>query len=260
MPKYIQEVPHDNNKILELKIASGEKNTFHAGLLEEIIEITRNLRERILSGSEETESLRAVLLTSSEGKYFSNGLDPSLFLDKSREEIEDSVSLLIEASQRYFFLPIPTIAVIEGHCIAAGAVFALFSDYRFMLEGSGRIGFPEVAIDLNFPSFPTRVLAELVGRQKARDLLYSGKLLKPLEAEKMGLIDGCFTPSNRKELDRTIQMHAKMSLASARGIKCALKDYFNHNREILIQEDVRNLTDAIASPLAQESFRKISQQ
>ncbi len=247
----------NENKILELQIASNPKNTFTRELLEEILHVCKSLTQSIENASEE-EPLRIVLLTSLEGKYFSNGLDPSLFLDQSEKEIRKSVELLMEASNAYFYLPLPTLAVIKGHCIAAGAVFAIFSDFRFMVEGSGRIGFPEVAIDLNFPSFPARVLSDLVGRRNARDLLYTGKLLKPKEALEIGLLDGIISSENRKPLEDCVQKLTGLSLASAKGIKAALCDSYRFFGDPLVREDVENLTKTIVKPRAQSHFRRLA--
>lgn len=252
----IQENILEDGKCIEWILDSGPKNTFTQQVLLDIIERSKNLKTKI---EKETTPYRLLILTSRGEKYFSNGLDPDLFLDKDKPSIEKAIQLLMEASHSYFTLPIPTIAFIEGHCMGAGAVFAILSDYRYMVEGSGRIGFPESSIHLNFPSFPARVLADIVGRNQARDLLYTGKLLKPKEALDIGLVDGLETKDSKGSFHKIKEHIIKLSYNSANGIKVSLTNYYQFDYQTTAKEDIQNLVKTISSPEGQESFRRLKQ-
>ena len=171
---------YHGDRILEIKMQSNEKNTFDFE--------TFSAFEQLLLKHAKDEKIRVLLFTSAQTQFFSNGIEPTLMYNKSEKEIRDAVTLLIGCASLYFNFPVPTIALINGHCMAAGAVFAIYSDYRYMVDKGGRIGFSEALVGLNFPSAPTMVLRDLVGTNKTRDLLYGGKQLKGHEAKELSLI------------------------------------------------------------------------
>jgi enoyl-CoA hydratase/carnithine racemase len=235
------------DRILEIKMQSNEKNTFDFETFSEI--------ERLLIKHAQNESIRAFLFTSAQSQFFSNGIEPTLMYGKSDSDVRAAVSLLIRCSTLYFNFPVPTIAVINGHCMAAGAVFAIYSDYRYMADKGGRIGFSEALVGLNFPSAPTMILRDLVGSTKTRDLLYGGKQLKGPEAKEIGLVDEVFSaedlyPASMK-LAETL---AKLTYNSARGMKTAQRSFYKPIMDAITQEDIDLFLKTIQSKDGQEGF------
>lgn len=247
---HLEIISHFEGRLIELKMNFNEKNTYAVAGLTTILETLKSIQK--------SPNLRTVLLISAHDKYFSNGLEPTMFLGAKREDIYHAVSLLMEASKAYYFFPFPTISLIQGHCMAAGAVFAIFSDYRFMIDKGARIGFSEALIALNFPSFPAKILAMLVGYQNARDLLYSGKLLKGEDAKAMKLVDFAY-PSERihEEAMKFAKKLSDLPLASAVGLKKSLIDAQRNGIEQLIDWDIEALVDTIMTADAQEGFLSI---
>ncbi|HWB66314.1 MAG TPA: enoyl-CoA hydratase-related protein [Mycobacteriales bacterium] len=89
------------------------------------------------------------LVTMAEGKFFSNGLDLdwlTTHLDEAAGYIDSVHSLLVKLT----ILPMPTIAAIQGHCFAAGAMLAIAHDWRVMRADRGFFCLPEVDIGLPF--------------------------------------------------------------------------------------------------------------
>ena len=69
---------------------------------------------------------------------------------------------------------IPTIGMINGHCIAGGLMFAMALDYRVMLKGNFKIEMNEISFGLDIPRFMIpSILAKLCDRDK-RDLCLFG--------------------------------------------------------------------------------------
>lgn len=239
-------------KIVEIRMEFNEKNTFDFAGLQELIRNLRVLAER--------EPIRVLVLSSGSDQFFSNGLDPGLFLDQKPARVREGVELLMEASQLYFHFPVPTIARINGHCLAGGAVFAIFSDYRYMVDRSARIGFSEAKIGLNFPSFPARVLTDLVGYRNARDLLYSGDMIKPDQALAIGLVDRICPLANlvRETEGKALEL-AKLTGNSARGLKTALRDFYEPGLGNLVSNDLEHLVQTIRTEDGQEGFRSIQE-
>ncbi len=202
--------------------------------------------------------VRAMVLSSSVPGFFTNGLAPEMFLDRSESEVREAVEIMTASTGALFACPIPVVCLIQGHCMGAGTVFALLSDYRFMADKGARIGFPESAIAMNFPAFSAVVLKDLVGTRGARDLLYSGKLMKGPEALDVGLVDSVHAGDEVEARARKQATSlAALQPGASRGIKEGLRrDYLNRMDE-LVKKDRELLTATILTADAQEGFRSI---
>ncbi|MCB9877628.1 MAG: enoyl-CoA hydratase/isomerase family protein [Planctomycetes bacterium] len=84
----------------------------------------------------------------------------------------------------------PVIAAIEGPCLGGGLELALFCDLRVVADAPGtQLGLPEVKLGI-VPGFGgTQNLTRLIGLPKALDLILNGKLLRPKQALRSGVID-----------------------------------------------------------------------
>jgi|JI8StandDraft_1071087.scaffolds.fasta_scaffold60791_1 enoyl-CoA hydratase/carnithine racemase len=246
----LQLIPHNEGKLFEVKMSFNSKNTYDLEGLETIVSTLGKLAEN--------DKLRALVLSSSVDGYFSNGLEPKMFLGASKKEVQEAVVLLMRASQAFYLFPFPTISLIQGHCMAAGAVFAIFSDYRFMVDRGARIGFSEALVGLNFPSFPAKILTELVGFRESRDLLYTGRLIKGDEALKIGLVDYIY-PKAELEAECFAFAHkiSQLPLGSAKGIKKAMIDPYRIGMKEITQWDTEALVETIMTSNAQEGFQSI---
>jgi enoyl-CoA hydratase/carnithine racemase len=86
------------------------------------------------------------------------------------------------------------IAAIGGHCLGGGLEIALAADFRFAAEGEYRLGVPEVTLGLLPGNGGTQRLPRLIGRQKAMELLLTGKPLDPASAAGFGIVDRLLAP------------------------------------------------------------------
>ena len=77
----------------------------------------------------------------------------------------------------------------NGHAIAGGCVIAACADHRFMAEGRGRIGVPELLVGVAFPAIALAAIRYATGDVGVADLVYSGATLLPEEAQRRGLVD-----------------------------------------------------------------------
>jgi enoyl-CoA hydratase len=83
--------------------------------------------------------------------------------------------------------PKPTIAAIEGWCVAGGLELALWCDLRVAGEGS-QLGFTERRWGVPLIDGGTQRLPRIVGQGRALDLILSGRLVQTEEATAIGLI------------------------------------------------------------------------
>jgi len=86
------------------------------------------------------------------------------------------------------------IAAIGGHALGGGLEIALATDFRFAAEGEYRIGVPEVTLGLLPGNGGTQRLPRLIGRQRAMELLVTGKPLDPKTAAAFGIVDRLLAP------------------------------------------------------------------
>jgi enoyl-CoA hydratase/carnithine racemase len=89
--------------------------------------------------------------------------------------------------------PKPTIALIEGPCVGGGCGLALACDLRIGTLGS-RYGVTPAKLGLVYGAADTRRLVQAVGLSKAKDILFTGRLLDAEEALAAGLIDKLVPP------------------------------------------------------------------
>lgn len=103
----------------------------------------------------------AALVTTGEGKFFTNGLDLAWLMGPGAESAHGFVVRLQELFARWLTTGLPTVAVLNGHAFAAGAMFAFAHDYRLMREDRGYLCINEVDLATGHPI--TEGMAELIG-------------------------------------------------------------------------------------------------
>ena len=91
------------------------------------------------------------LVTHAGGKIWSNGLDLD-WLGQNQDRAQEFVDHVHALFARFLAAPMPTVAAIQGHCFAAGAMLALAHDWRVMRADRGYFCLPEA--DINIPFTP----------------------------------------------------------------------------------------------------------
>ena len=89
------------------------------------------------------------LVSSAHGKFWSNGLDLD-WLSANSGEADAYVARVHELFARVLESGVPSVAAIQGHCFAAGAMLALAHDLRVMRADRGFFCLPEVDIQIPF--------------------------------------------------------------------------------------------------------------
>ena len=140
------------------------------------------------------ESIAAAVLVSDLPKFFSAGADINMFRSVSPRTRAMTILHMHEVLRKIEHTPKIFIAAIGGHCLGGGLEIALATDFRFAAEGEYRIGVPEVTLGLLPGNGGTQRLPRLIGRQKAMELLLTGKPLDPNAAASLGLVDRLVAP------------------------------------------------------------------
>ncbi len=131
---------------------------------------------------------RALIITGT-GSAFSAGVDLFRVLDGGAEYLKQFLPAMEAFFRTLLTFSKPAIAAINGHAIAGGCIIAAACDYRVMAEGTARIGVPELAVGVPFPTLPFEIVRARVSPGAFRDLVFTGRTVPPGEAVAVGLVD-----------------------------------------------------------------------
>jgi len=127
------------------------------------------------------------LLTTASGKIWSNGLDLDWLVanvDRAGEYTGKVQDLFARALSTQY----PTIAVLQGHTFAAGALLALGHDVRIMRADRGYFCLPEVDISIPFSSGMSELIQAKLSHGTAHEVMTTGRRYGGLEAQEAGIV------------------------------------------------------------------------
>jgi len=131
------------------------------------------------------------------------------------------------AEARLSRLSKPTIALIQGPCIGAGCAIALSCDMRFA-DHTAKFCVPPARLGLVYSLADTKRLVDAVGAAKAKDMLFTAKVLKADEAMAIGLVDCVLESENlashTNATARSICSVSGMSTSAAKKIIQMIQD------------------------------------
>src|SRR5438094_8729858 len=149
------------------------------------------LRELLQAVREAADSSRAVILTGAGDKAFVAGADISEMAPmtpwSAREfsELGHVVTALLED------IPCATIAAVNGFALGGGLELAVACDMIFASENA-KLGLPEVSLGVT-PGFGgTQRLVRLVGKLRAKEMIFTGDMIDARRALQIGLVNGVF--------------------------------------------------------------------
>jgi len=85
-------------------------------------------------------------------------------------------------------IPKPVVAAVTGYALGGGCELALCADFRVAGEGA-KLGQPEILLGVIPGAGGTQRLPRLVGASRAKDLIFTGRMVKADEAQRIGLVD-----------------------------------------------------------------------
>ncbi|WCO66902.1 enoyl-CoA hydratase-related protein [Iamia majanohamensis] len=130
----------------------------------------------------------AALVTTASGKIWSNGLDLD-HLSAAGEGWVDYVQSVQALFARLLRLPVPTVAAIQGHAFAAGAMCALAHDVRVMRADRGYICLPEVDLGMPFSDGMVALISGSLAPAALHRMAVLGERIPGPEAVALGVAD-----------------------------------------------------------------------
>lgn len=141
-------------------------------------------------------AVRVVIITGAGDKALASGADIQELHDRSYlTQLAGTATLALKELED---LCKPVICAVNGYALGGGCELAQACDIRIATRRS-KFGQPEVNLNLIPGAGGTQRLARLVGPAKAKELIFTGKILSAEEAEKIGLVN-LVTEDNRESL------------------------------------------------------------
>jgi enoyl-CoA hydratase len=166
------------------------------------------------------DAMIKVLIITGEGRAFSTGADLKESKTRTPQAYRDYLVELQEASRKIMRFEKPTIAVINGYALGSGYELALACDIRIAAD-EARIGSPEAKVTSSITGGAFRLVQDLIGPGKAKELLFTGDFIDGKEAERVGLVNKS-VPLERLEATAT-EMALKIADNSAVSLKMIKK-------------------------------------
>ncbi|MDR3176539.1 MAG: enoyl-CoA hydratase/isomerase family protein [Desulfovibrio sp.] len=134
-----------------------------------------------------------VIIITGQGKAFIAGADIKEMINLSAVQMLDWAQLGSKLNSYIENLRLPVIAAINGFALGGGCELAMACDLR-IAASTAKFGLPEVGLGIIPGAGGTQRLPRLVGVTKAKELLYTGKMIGAAEAERMGLVNTVVEP------------------------------------------------------------------
>ena len=130
------------------------------------------------------------LLIRGSGDAFSAGLNLKEIAQADRDGMRVFLHKLTELLDLIWRYPGPTVACMNGHAIAGGALVALACDHRVLTTNpKARVGLNEVAIGVRFPPFILRLVQARIGALRMPEVVLGAHLFGPEDALRVGLCE-----------------------------------------------------------------------
>jgi enoyl-CoA hydratase len=172
-------------KINELGILTINRPTKLNALNTEVLSELKDLLQEL--GDDESYSIKGLILTGEGDKAFIAGADILEMSDMTPSDAYTLGQLGQQVTKLFEELKIPVIACVNGFALGGGCEIAMSCDFIYATNNA-IFGQPEVKLGL-IPGFGgTQRLAKLVGRNFAKELIFTGRNISADDAQEMGLV------------------------------------------------------------------------
>lgn len=182
MGEFVRLEVDPDNRVGTIRIERPPMNPLSRQVWLEIEECAREAAER--------DDVGAVVVWGG-AKVFAAGADIKEFPNWDYREVKKTGTVLQRALDTLARMPKVVIAAINGYALGGGCELALACDFRFIAENT-KMGQPEILLGIIPGAGGTQRLPRLVGLSKAKELVFSGRMVDANEAPTIGLADAVF--------------------------------------------------------------------
>jgi enoyl-CoA hydratase len=156
-------------------------NALNVELLSELKEVLTEIKK------DEVFAIKGLIVTGEGDKAFIAGADILEMSDMNASDAYTLGQLGQQVTVLFETLQIPVIACVNGFALGGGCEMAMSCDFIYATSNA-LFGQPEVKLGL-IPGFGgTQRLAKLVGRNQAKEIIYTGRNVTAAEAQTLGLV------------------------------------------------------------------------
>src|SRR5881397_3140653 len=177
--KYIQLEPQGEIALLRI----NRPEALNAMNIDVISELSRTVD---IVGAD--ESIKVVIITGAGEKSFCAGADISYMVNIDPITAEKYASSAQSVLNKIERLEKPVIAAVNGYALGGGCELAMVCDIR-IASSNAKMGQPEVTIGITPGWGGTQRLLRIVGPAKAKELVFTGKMITAEEAYQIGLVN-----------------------------------------------------------------------
>lgn len=194
--KYIQLEPREEIAIIRI----NRQEALNAMNIDVIAELSRTID---IVGAD--DGIKAIILTGAGERSFCAGADIGYMANIDPIQAEKYASSAQAVLNKIENLQKPVIAAVNGFALGGGCELAMVCDIR-IASSNAKIGQPEVTIGIPPGWGGTQRLLRIVGPAKAKELVFTGKMITAEEAERIGLVNKIvsLTPEEENSTKTTI--------------------------------------------------------
>lgn len=156
------------------------------------------------------QGIKVLIITGSGERSFCAGADISYMVDIDAVTAEKYASSAQSMLNKIEKMEKPVIAAINGFALGGGCELALVCDLRIASENA-KMGQPEVTIGIPPGWGGTQRLLRIIGPAKAKEMIFTGKMISAQEAESIGLVNKVVSLTNedKSQLDSTLDQKSE---------------------------------------------------
>jgi enoyl-CoA hydratase/carnithine racemase len=180
-----------------------------------------------------------VVILKGEGRAFCSGADLGEPLPIGEAETE-FLEILQDTTRTIRRMRKVTIAAVHGYALGAGCEWAMNCDIRIAAEGA-KFGFPETGVGATVTNGGTKLLPQLIGMGRAKEMVYFGDFIEAKQAEQWGLVNKVVSIDNlgKTATDMAMKIMEK-SFAAIIIAKRALDSGVDMGLEEVLEQEARD--------------------
>lgn len=165
-------------------------NSLNMKLLQEL--------QAVIEEYQQDPKVIAVLLTAEGSRAFSAGADLKERHGMTVEQVRSVRSVLVHCFAKVAMFPKPIVAVVNGIALGGGCELAMCCDFIIASENAV-FALPEAGLAIIPGGGGTVFMPRIIGANKAKELIFTGRRLTAQEAYSMGLVNHIFNPEDLLE-------------------------------------------------------------
>jgi 3-hydroxypropionyl-coenzyme A dehydratase len=240
--KYIQLEPREEIAIIRI----NRPEALNAMNIDVIAELSRTID---IVGAD--DGIKVLIITGVGEKSFCAGADIAYMVNIDPVQAEKYASSAQGVLNKIENLQKPIIAAVNGFALGGGCELAMVCDIR-IASSNAKLGQPEVTIGIPPGWGGTQRLLRIVGPAKAKELVFTGKMITAEEAERIGLLNKVvgLTPEEESTLPLSSTTPAATRTSTAKSPNNSSKEYQN-------TEEIQKLEKKRANEIAKALNKKL---